>query len=467
MVLGHDLLLLLPLLIGFSNIVTSQSIIKNLPGFDGDLPFNLETGYVGVGYNEEVQLFYYFVESERNPKDDPLVLWFTAGPGCSSLSAILYQHGPLHFNYANPTSSKPTLVLNPHSWTKVANIIYLDAPVGTGFSYATTWRGYNIGDLSSAAQTYDFLRKWLMAHPKFLSNPMYVGSDSYGGLVVPIIVQEITTGNDKGNKPKINLKGYILGNPVTDYKNDLSSRIPYAHQKALISSQLYESIKESCKGEYLNPDRSNKICISNLQAVNKTFEELYLYNILEPKCRSWDLSPLLGGTDLLTLMKKIDVFAATQLSREWCRDYMLLYSHIWANDKSVQSALHVREGTITEWPRCNLSLRYDFDVLSVVQYHRNFTKTSAYRVLIFSGDHDLALPYLATYAWIQTLNLTVTKNWQPWLVDHQVAGHVIAYSKRKYNLTFAIVQGGSHSASEIRPKECFAMIDRWLAYKSL
>ncbi|KAJ9175098.1 hypothetical protein P3X46_013680 [Hevea brasiliensis] len=463
MVLGHVLVLVL---ISVFSRVKSQSIIKTLPGFDGDLPFNLETGYVGVGYKDEVQLFYYFFESERNPKDDPLVLWLTGGPGCSVLSAITYQNGPLTFNYANSSGSIPKLMLNPHSWTKVANIIYLDAPVGSGFSYSTTWEGYKTGDLSSAAQTYDFLTKWLMAHPKFLSNPFYVGSDSYGGIIAPIIVQKIFHGNDKGNKPPVNLKGCILGNPLTDFKYDLNSRIEYAHQKELISDKLYESTKKNCKGEYINPDRSKEICISNLQAVNKSFENLYMFNILEPECTTWDLSSFMGENDIFTIMKNLDVLTKSQHSKRWCRDYMLLYSHIWANNKNVRSALHVREGTIKEWPRCNLSMWYEIDVRSSLEYQTMLTKRG-YRVLIYSGDHDLAIPYLGTLAWIQSLNLTVTEDWLPWSVDDQIAGNTITYSKGKYNLTFATVKGGGHTASELKPKEVFAMIDRWLAYNSL
>ncbi|KAF2294368.1 hypothetical protein GH714_009724 [Hevea brasiliensis] len=363
--------------------VKSQSIIKTLPGFDGDLPFNLETGYVGVGYKDEVQLFYYFFESERNPKDDPLVLWLTGGPGCSVLSAITYQNGPLTFNYANSSGSIPKLMLNPHSWTK-----------------------------------------WLMAHPKFLSNPFYVGSDSYGGIIAPIIVQKIFHGNDKGNKPPVNLKGCILGNPLTDFKYDLNSRIEYAHQKELISDKLYESTKKNCKGEYINPDRSKEICISNLQAVNKSFENLYMFNILEPECTTWDLSSFMGENDIFTIMKNLDVLTKSQHSKRWCRDYMLLYSHIWANNKNVRSALHVREGTIKEWPRCNLSMWYEIDVRSSLEYQTMLTKRG-YRVLIYSGDHDLAIPYLGTLAWIQSLNLTVTEDWLPWSVDDQIAGEEV------------------------------------------
>ena len=49
--------------------------------------------YVGVGESEELQLFYYFVKSERNPEKDPLMLWLTGGPACSAVSALFFELG--------------------------------------------------------------------------------------------------------------------------------------------------------------------------------------------------------------------------------------------------------------------------------------------------------------------------------------------------------------------------------------
>ncbi|VVA11907.1 PREDICTED: serine carboxypeptidase [Prunus dulcis] len=70
-----------------------SQLLAGSPSLDKSLPriHELETGYVGVGEAEEVQLFCYFVKSERKAEEDPLMLWLTGGPDCSSVTALLGQ----------------------------------------------------------------------------------------------------------------------------------------------------------------------------------------------------------------------------------------------------------------------------------------------------------------------------------------------------------------------------------------
>lgn len=459
LILGLILLLLL------SNITFSHTIVKTLPGFPGDLPFKLETGYVGVGEGEDVELFYYFVESERNPKDDPLMIWISGGPGCSTIRAFFYQIGPLTLKYTESSGTIPDLELNPYSWTKVANVIFLDAPT-SGFSYTKSPETYKNSDTLSAKYTYEFLVKWLKNHPEFISNPLYITGLSYSGITVPIMVQEVYNGNEAGNESILNIKGYILFNPLTVRNIDFNTRIPYAHQFALLSDELYESTKVNCNGDYINVHPSNELCLNDLQKVDKCLEYVYVYQILEPVCASTMSSFEENLVNPLRLPK---------LEEPWCRENTYVYSSIWANDKDVQKALHIREGTIKVWERCNSdhyligkddTPNYSYDVSSSLDYHKNLTKKSC-RALILSGDHDMAFSYIGTRQWIRSMNLKVDRTWEPWFVKNQVAGYMESFSHNDYSLTFATVKGAGHASPEFKPEQCLSMVDRWFGHNPL
>nr|XP_043626932.1 serine carboxypeptidase-like 13 isoform X2 [Erigeron canadensis] len=444
-----QMLLLVFLLIVSLDVIESQFRVKSLPGFDGDLPFTLETGYIGVGDLDDVQLFYYFIESEGNPKEDPLMLWLTGGPGCSALSGLLFEIGPFTFDYAKSTLENPILEINPYSWTKAASIIFLDQPAGSGFSYARSPHAYITNDTMSAMHAYNFLKKWLVDHPKFLNNALYLGGDSYMGIVLPMIVQEIYNGNKDKEGMKINLKGYILGNPITDTSGDYNAKIPFAHRMALLSDAIYK-----CIGQIYKP------------------------HILEPQCETTNALKY----DLFRrVLRALDntsgnILGLPEVQIQGCRDDNYLYSCAWANRRDVREAFHISEEfSDIEWVRCNETLLFNYgeeaisythNVLSTVDYHRRFADKTC-RALIYSGDHDMIVPYLGTLKWIQSLNLSVLNDWRPWFVDKQVAGYMIKYSKDDYNLTFATVKGGGHTAPEYKPKECLTMLMRWFVNDTL
>ncbi|PKI71395.1 hypothetical protein CRG98_008254 [Punica granatum] len=403
------------------DVVQSQSVVKTLPGFSGELPFKLETGYIGVGQSNGVQLFYYFVESERSPRDDPLMIWLTGGPGCSGLAALLYEIG----NVLNCKNDSHGHRQRCHFESmKVANIIFLDQFAGAGFSYSTTQEGYYNGDYKSIAEIYEFLRK-----------------------------------------------GYVLGNPLADVTSDLNLRITFAHGHALISDQLYESLKKNCKGKYVNADPANVACALDLQVYDWCVGKLFDENILEPHCRSseshkpntfqWARNNLGDG------LEPINERTATQLPAEpWCREHNYILSHIWANAKIVQEALYVREGKKTGWMKCNISSTYAYEIMNVMDYHQNFTRTGL-QALIYSGDHDSVVPYVATEAWIERLNISLNSEWEPWFVDGQVAGYTMQYTHNSFVLTYATIKGAGHAAPEYKPQQSQAMLKRWFAYYPL
>ncbi|KFK25883.1 hypothetical protein AALP_AA8G174700 [Arabis alpina] len=450
-------LLLLLLLIS----TVAGSTVKFLPGFDDPLPFELETGYIGVGEGEEVKLFYYFIKSEKNPEEDPLLVWISGGPGCSSINGLLFGNGPLTFKTDGYNGGNPTLVSTTYSWTKVASIIFLDQPVGVGFSYATTQLLDSPSDTGEAKRMDEFLRKWLSKHTEYISNPIYVGGDSYSGKVIPAAVQEISKGNDLGFKPQINLQGYVLGNPVTDIELEYNDRVPFAHGMALISDELYESFKRTCRGNIENVDSSNIKCLKFVQEFRKCTSNLNEEHILKPTC-DIELPTLLSSNDVPRTYLRRLLPANPLVSSPVCVLYNDLLSSLWANDESVRKALHVAKGSIGEWTRCFPFVTYNYNIESSVPYHMN-NSIKGYRSLIFSGDHDLLVPVMSTQAWIKSLKYAIIDDWRPWMIHNQIAGYTRSYANK---MTFATVKGGGHT-SQTKPEESFIMFQRWISGQSL
>ena len=66
---------------------------------------------------------------------------------------LLQEHGPCRI-----TNDSSSVTLNPYSWNNEANVLYIDQPVGTGFSYGDT----NVGtSLEAAADVWTFMQIFL------------------------------------------------------------------------------------------------------------------------------------------------------------------------------------------------------------------------------------------------------------------------------------------------------------------
>ncbi|CAL0334206.1 unnamed protein product [Lupinus luteus] len=431
-------------------LASPASPIKNLPGYDGVLPFNLQAGYIGVGEGEEVQIFHLFVESQRNPNIDPLLLWFVGGPGCSALSAFFFENGPLRMD-RNYGGDIPKLELNPYGWTQRLNMIYVDMPVGTGFSYSKTQQGYYSNDTQWVEHAYSFLQKWFIDHPKFGSNPLYIGGGSYSGLVTGPLVQKVYEGYMARHKPLLNIKGYVIASPSVDTYHDNNMKVLYAYQMSLIPEYLYESMKENCDGNFVNIDPENTKCVSDFEAYSEIIRYINSQQILEPFC-------------VTTPALKQGIIQLVQDGPELCRSYYHILVNTWANDENVRKALHIREGTKEEFFRCNKTLAYTTDKLNVVEYYRNLTNANL-QALVYTSDLDMAIPHLSTQHWIKSLNMSLHEKWRAWFVDGQVAGFTQIYKmKEDHYLTYVSVKGAGHVAQTFKPKEAYHMIDRWFSF---
>lgn len=71
-----------------------------------------QAGYFKISGSKDKNYFYWFFESRSEPSEDPVLLWLTGGPGCSSILALLTENGPCLVNEDGTDT-----VHNPYSWT--------------------------------------------------------------------------------------------------------------------------------------------------------------------------------------------------------------------------------------------------------------------------------------------------------------------------------------------------------------
>ncbi|EEF26953.1 serine carboxypeptidase, putative [Ricinus communis] len=128
--------------------------------------------------------------------------------------------------------------------------------------------------------------------------------------------------------------------------------------------------------------------------------DICIIQVLEPNCQI--ARPRTKGAQGRRTLDEEDLqdlnISGLNKSAYWCRSYYYVLSDIWANNKRVREALHVREGTTGVWTRCNFSVAYTKSVTSTIDYHKYFSKQNL-RALVYSGDHDMNIPHIATQNW--------------------------------------------------------------------
>lgn len=149
--------------------VNNSGVCETTPGV------NQYSGYLSVGTN--MNMWFWFFEARNNASTAPLVAWFNGGPGCSSMIGLFQENGPCQFYNGSSTPS-----LNPYSFNEYANMIYVDQPIGTGFSYGTD----TVDSAASAApQVWKLLQAFYAQFPQYESRDFGLFTESYGGMYGP------------------------------------------------------------------------------------------------------------------------------------------------------------------------------------------------------------------------------------------------------------------------------------------
>lgn len=177
--------------------------MKSLPEVNFKIPKSWAGSLeVGSGFGND-SLFFWLWEAETNQGKNDLIIWFNGGPACSSLLGLFKIHGPVTFPR---TATKPQR--NPYSWTRGANIVYVDQPIGTGFS---TGNSGNMDNEHNTAAVVKWLDSFFKTFPEMRSKKIHLMGESYAGVFLPYIAKEIQA---QKATLKINIFSLSLGDAL-------------------------------------------------------------------------------------------------------------------------------------------------------------------------------------------------------------------------------------------------------------
>ena len=431
--------------------------VKSIP--DYSYKGKLYSGYLDVS---DVKKFHYmFNYAHEDYENKPLVLWLNGGPGCSSLDGWANEHGPMQLD------EEGKFKLNEYSWNRVANMIYLESPGDVGFSYIDSKLEQDlfIDDKVAAEDNLKALINFFEKFPSMKNKDFYISGESYGGIYVPMLAYNIIEYNkNKVESEKIKLKGILVGNGVADWNYDATiSTYDFIFTHHLTS---YENRLDYNKYCLMNETYNIQKCDEIINIIEKDINGINLYDYLREcktpqnlKSESYSNSKYYQYARwFFKRKKKNNLYLEEDESTTPCFDDTNIQNYF--NRKDVQSALHVTAKST--WYVCSgvVSNRYKILPEGSIWTYPTLIKEGI-RILIYSGDTDVVVPYNGNQAWIKDLKLEVEEPWRQWRAFNDmnnVSGYIVKYK----GLTFCTIKGTGHMTPMWKPKESFYMFQKFI-----
>ncbi|KAJ0403044.1 hypothetical protein P43SY_009585 [Pythium insidiosum] len=410
-----------------------------------------ETDYIKLPNKKDDHYFYWYVESRSEPEKDPLVLWLTGGPGCSSMMALLAENGPCH------VQKDLTTKINEYSWNRQANVIWLDQPTGVGFSYGAD-SDYDSGEDNVGENIYWFLQEFFKKHPELAERDFFITGESYGGHYVPAAASYILQKNSNHHARQkgiyINLAGIAIGNGITDpivqyeYQVDMAFN---AYNVTLLNDKQIADMRVAqpvCHELIVACQTAPEKCIEALQYCGEKLESPYFAAGRNP----YDI-------------------------REECLEEDVMkcfhFDHIieYLNDPKVLELLNVDTKHSKAWRECDgqVGSRFILDQMRSLAPNVQLLLNAGVRVLIYAGDADLMCNWVGNEAWVKALEWSGRDEFNA--ADNRVfvteatadAGRVRAFE----NLAFIRVFNAGHMVPMDQPAVTFEMINKFFQGEQL
>ena len=244
--------------------------------------------YVTVRPNARIFWWFYGAHDQQRDKL-PLVLWLQGGPGASGTGFGNFEEiGPL---YQNSTARKTT-------WIQKTNVLFIDSPVGAGFSYVTDPVAYTRNVTQIADDLLVVFKAFLKNLTIFEDAPFYIFGESYGGKMAAEFGQRLYETIER-KEIKCNFKGVALGDSWISPVDSILSWGKYLYQYSLLDTQDLRAVQSSA-GQVVNYfdqglyKKSTAYWSKTRDLVSLFTDNVNVYNVLQHNA-----SPFRNSNDII------------------------------------------------------------------------------------------------------------------------------------------------------------------------
>ncbi|KAK7836804.1 serine carboxypeptidase-like 46 [Quercus suber] len=432
---------------------SSAEVITALPGQPTNVSFRQFSGYITTDARHGRALFYYFVEAKSaKPLSRPLTLW-----------------------------------LNGES-----NMLYVESPIGVGFSYSNTSSDYlRWNDTRTAKDNLRFLINWLEEFPNYKDSDLFLTGESYAGHYIPQLAALLMEYNKNPNIKPIKLRAIALGNPLLDL--DISVQAgDYLWSHGAISDEILMLKKTVCNdSKYLHEYVHGKLSQGCKDVFNRASDEIstdVAYDgLLLPNCLSS------SSAEQFRPKGKHGKIHAMVASRGTRGDPCLVGRVLtYLNKPQVQKAMHANTTHLPfSWNFCLGPLEYQEDNLdmNLIPLISDLIRAGipimlysfpvlldiflkSLRVTSNSGDQDSKIPLTQTRIiankLAKDLKLSPFTKYGTWYDKKQVGGWSQSFGglKDRRNVTFltyATVRGAAHEVPFTSPSQALKLFRSFLS----
>ncbi|KAK4050424.1 Cell death protease [Microbotryomycetes sp. JL201] len=359
--------------------------------------------------DSDAHLFFFMIKAKHIADTERTILWFNGGPGCSSFDGSLMEVGPLRLEPGGNGQLKEV----DGAWNEYANIIFIDQPVGTGYSYAAT--NQYVHELPEAADhVVEFLSQFYKVFPEFIKHDTYIAGESYAGQYIPYIAKAILDSTRIATR----LKGLLIGNGWIDPLNQYPAYLEFALKSGIIKSG---SAAESRVLRLVNActDKLNDLGVQNVRIHNGQCENI-LSAITDSTIQS------VNGQNMCVNnydVRLTDTHPACGMN--WPPDLADITPYLQRND--VKNAFHAQRKD-GGWTECNGQVGSNFWVVEsrpAVFLLPDLLKKVP--ILMFAGDQDLICNHVGIERMIEKLEWNGETGFgnateQDWFVNGEQAG---------------------------------------------